>query len=430
VTIHDELRVAGLPALTRDAWVEVDLDALRWNMELLRRRLDAGPEGGRPTQGAAERPRPLLGVVVKADAYGHGIERCAVEFADAGADLLAVATLDEALRLRGVGITAPVLILTQVPGHGLADAAGAECAVTVGDLDGVRGAIDAWRMARVTHPELTLGVQLEVDSGMTRGGVAPERAAEALRLLASTPGLEVRGVWSHLASPERDEETTGQLTRFDEVLARLGVGAMTGVVTHVATSDPLLLGRAGGYDQVRIGIAAYGIVDGDGALAAADPGLRPALSLHGLVLRVARVPAGTRVGYGGEWTASRPSVIATVPVGYGDGYARSSWPGAQVLVGGRRCPVVGRVSMDAVTVDVTDVPGVGVGDPCTFIGEQGAQRIGAGELAGVRRTIAREVVTTLGMRLARVYRRRGAVVAVRLPSGTIAVTDAMRPGTG
>jgi alanine racemase len=404
------LAAAGLPFLPRHAWVEVDVALLRHNVRMLRSRLD---------------PVSSLGVVVKADGYGHGIELAAITAIESGATWLLVATLDEALAVRRAGVRAPVLILFPIPVSGLAEAAAAGSAVAVGDTQGARLLVDGWgaasgsTIAPGAAPAPRLEVHLELDTGMTRNGVRPADAVAVARLLARAPGVRLSGAWSHLASPEDARVTADQVRVFDEVTEALAAAGVAIGVRHLASSGAVLLGSAPAYDAVRVGIAAYGVVpdefrDPNGG----DHGLRPALSLRAHAVRIVDVPRGTRVGYGGDWEAARDSRIATLPLGYADGYARRSWPGAFVLVGGRRAPVVGRVSTDSLSVDVTDAGPIDLDAEFVLLGRQRDDEIDARELARVRGTIPWDVISPLSARLPRVYRDGDSPVAVRLPGAT------------
>jgi alanine racemase len=185
---------------------------------------------------------------------------------------------------------------------------------------------------------------------------------------------------------------------------------------HLVASEGLLAAASPAHDLVRIGLAFYGELGvgfrPDPAMAAAANALRPALTLLARPVRIETLPAGARVGYGGEWEAERPSTIATLPIGYADGWPRAAWPGSEALARGRRVPLVGRVSMDSVCVDLTDVPGATLDDEVVLLGAQGGDRITVDEVAAHRGTIPNEVLATLGMRLPRRYLRAGRIVAV------------------
>jgi alanine racemase len=252
-----------------------------------------------------------------------------------------------------------------------------------------------------------LDVQLEVETGLGRGGFLEPELRAAAKRLAGSPALRLAGVWTHLQAPEDAERTASQAARFDaavELLRRTGHRVRA---RHIAASGGLLLGNVAALDGVRPGLTLYGIApdeirDDPGVRAA---GLRPILSLHARPVRVVDLPAGWGISYGPSFVTERPSRIATLPLGYGDGWPRSLSNRASALVRGRRVPLVGTVAMDAVMADVTDVPGepVGVGDEFVLLGRQGEASIGASDLAAARETNAWEVVTGMAARLPRVY---------------------------
>jgi alanine racemase len=405
--IEDRLAEAGLPPLRRLAWLEIDVSILEANARRLRGLLP---------------PRTRLGIVVKADGYGHGLVGAAVAAAAGGADRLLVATLDEALALRAAGIRLPVLVLYPVPSGAIREAVAADVELSVagpGSLEGLLRAVGkrgpGGRTKGVVH--------LAIDTGMTRGGFAPQRALEAVEALVRAPSIHLAGVWSHLASPELPTTVAAQVARFDDTLRELHAAGHR-PETHLAATGGLF-GTAPPYDLVRIGLAFYGLLPPELQVApeARDvaAGLRPALTLKARAADVVEVEPGTAVGYGGTWRAGRRSTIATLPLGYADGLARLSSPGASALVGGRRLPIVGRISSDAVAVDVTDVAPLPLDAEFVLLGEQGSERIPAGELASLRRSIPWEVLDTLDDRLARVYLRDGSPVAVLPPGASMAI---------
>jgi alanine racemase len=230
--------------------------------------------------------------------------------------------------------------------------------------------------------------------------------------------VRLSGLWSHLAAPEDGERTTDQGRRFQAVAELLGGGGVR-LPRHLAASGGILAGLVPPLEAVRPGLALYGLVpDGlsmppDVAAFAAD--LRPVLSIHARPVRVADLPAGSGVGYGPSFVTARPSRIATLPIGYGDGWVRAWSNRTEALVRGLRVPLVGTVAMDAVMADVTDVPGrpVSVDDEFVLLGEQGAERIHAGELARSRTTISWEVVTAMSRRLPRVYDAPAGAIGLR-----------------
>jgi alanine racemase len=395
--IEVRLAAAGLPPLPRTAWLELDLDALGGNLSTLRAL--AG-------EGVPIRP------VVKADAYGHGAIEVARALEAAGADALCVATIDEAVELREGDAGLPLLVLYPVPVTWLEIARANAIDVTAGDE------VLLARLLAAPTGDVPLGVQLEVESGLGRGGFPVERVAEAARRLASNPGIRLTGLWTHLQAPNDPARTEPQRERFAAAIAAVRDAGVALPGRHLAASGTLVGEEVLADDGARPGLSVYGIVpDGleEAAGTAASPGLRPVLSLHARPVRVIDLPAGWGISYGPSFTTERPSRIATLPIGYGDGWSRSLSNRAEALVRGRRCPIVGTVAMDAIMVDVTDVPGppVGVDDLFTLIGSQGDERIDARELAQLSTTISWEVVTAMSRRLPRVYHSAAGSLSVR-----------------
>lgn len=386
---------AGLPPLERSAWVEVDTDMLTSNAAALHA-LSAPAE---------------LGAVVKADGYGHGLEmaaRCAVA---GGAEWLCVANAAEATRLRTDGYEGRVFVLYPVPPAMVTAMARLRIDVTVGSTAGARSIAE-----HMAPDDPSLAVHLEVDTGMTRGGVAPDDSVDAARALVGMSTVVLAGVWTHLAAPEDPTTTDRQLTRFDAVLQNLDAAGIDAGAVHAAASGGLLATDVRRHTFVRPGLALYGIHPGAGD--PLPPTIAPALAVIAHPVRITEVPPGTAIGYAGTWTAKTVSTIATLPLGYADGWSRASSPGTSALVEGRRVPVVGRVSSDALTVDVTGIGGVGLDSEFTLLGHHGDEEITADAVASVRRTISWEVLQQLGARLARVYTSACVPIAVRRESTT------------
>ena len=386
--IEERLARAGLPPLPRLAWLEIDTGALTENFRAVRGLVP-------PSTGVA--------AVVKSDGYGHGIEVTARTFAAAGADLLCVATLDEGVLLRAAGVEGRICVLFAVPPPQVAEAAEARLELVAGDADALQETLSFWRSRRAAG-ELVL--HLEIETGLERAGVDPSQAAACARSIVETPAVRLAGIWSHLAS-SHDPATSGhQVERFEAAVAGLERAGLRVPPRHLAATGGLFAARPA-YDLVRPGLALYGELPDRFPVAppaaAAAAALRPAMALKARPLRLEEVPAGTAVGYGGLWRAERPSVVATLPVGYGDGWSRSYSPRASALVRGRRVPLVGSVAMDAIVADVTDVPGVSTADEFVLLGSQGDERITAGELARLRNTISWEVLSSMAWRLTRVY---------------------------
>ena len=393
-TIEARLARAGLAPLRRTAWIEIDTAALAANLAVLRR-----------MAGDAIAILP----VVKADAYGHGMVPVARALAEAGADGLCVATLDEAIVLDDSSLGVPLLVLYPIPPSGVVEAARRGIGIAGGSAGALDDLLDTAMAAGVAD---RVSIELEIETGLGRGGVLPDAAVEAAqRILAS--GARLGGVWSHLQEAEVVDLTAAQIARFEDALRLLAAAGLAIPRRHLAASAGILLGTVPRYDAVRPGLAVYGLLPDE--LAAAGIGLddllpaagelRPILSLHARPVRVTDLPEGHGVSYGPTWRAPRASRIATLPLGYGDGWPRSLSNRAEVLVRGMRVPVVGNVAMDATMIDVSKVPGrpVDIDDEVVLIGRQGDAEIGAAEVARWRTTNSWEVVTAMSARLTRVY---------------------------
>ncbi len=345
-------------------WAEIDLGAVRHNVKTLKRRAKDS----------------LLMAVVKADAYGHGSARVARACVEAGADSLAVVTVEEGAELRRAGVEAPILIFTDLLPDRLPLAAEHRLAVTAHSIPSAR------RIA--AQPDLE--VHLKVNTGMNRWGVEPSEVGEARKIL----GPQLAGVYTHFASADSDEEATRrQIDRFDSVLAAQPFG---GVLVHAANSAATLWHPKSHYDCVRPGVALYGLHPaGDEGDAAAE-GLRPAMALKSYVAGVRRLAVGDGVSYGLTFRAGEPMFAATVPVGYAEGYRRALSGRGEALIRGTRRPLLGRVTMDACVFGVGGE--VEVGDEVVLLGFQGGERIGAEELGSRSGTINYEITTGINPR--------------------------------
>ena len=334
-------------------------------------------------------PTPLC-AVVKANGYGHGAAEVARTVLSAGATWLAVATVEEGVELRQAGIDAPILVLSE-QNASLQEAVDFGLTPTVYTLDGV-AALDA--IAKDGEP---LKVHVGLDTGMRRVGVEPDELATVLEAVQSSNTLEVEAAWTHCPVADEPDNpfTDGQLSRFDAAVAA------SELPTHVANSAVAFTRPDRNAFMVRCGISLYGI-DPDPALAG-QVELRPALTLRSQVTFAKRIEAGEAVGYGHRWTATEPTGIATVPIGYADGVRRNlGLRGGHVLIGGHRHRIVGVVAMDQLMVDVGDHE-VAVGDEVILIGSQGDEQITAWDVATTLDTIAYEVICAIGERVPRHY---------------------------
>ncbi len=371
-------RMVRIGAPDRPTWVRVDLDAISHNVRRLRQ--IAGV--------------PLM-AIVKGDAYGHGAVRVARAVLSSAADMLAVATLSEARTLREADITAPLLVLGYTPPWQARESVllGLTCAIF--DMDAARAFSDA-----AVALQRDVMVHVKVDTGMGRLGMNPDEVGMFLYEVSRLPRLHVAGLYSHFATADSDDEVFArfQLERFFKVVNEITAAGLRPPLIHMANSAALLRFPEARFDMVRPGIACYGLAPSQETPLPDD--FRPALSFHTEVAQVKSLPAGTALSYGGTFTTQRPSLIATIPVGYADGFRRSP-PWHTVLVRGQRVPVVGRICMDYTLLDVSDVEGVKRGDPVTLIGTQGKDQITADEVAGWLDTINYEVVSAILPRVPR-----------------------------
>ena len=372
----------------RPVWAEIDLEAVRANVEVLRERCA---------------PAELL-AVVKADGYGHGAVQIASAALEAGATGLGVALVEEGIELREAGIDAPIFVLSEpvpaaapsVVAHGLTPVV-----YTLAGVDALAKAV----ADRGAHDQL--GVHLKVDTGMHRVGCSTDDAVDLAAQVVDRPELRLAGVCTHLAVADEPQNpyTGEQLARFDAVLDALRArGLPTGIV-HASNTAGAIEWPAARYDMVRVGIGLYGIAPADELEGRVT--LRPALSVKARVSHLKSVPRGARVSYGLRYETSRATRIATVPIGYADGVPRElPQHGGEAMVLGRRCPMAGTVTMDQLMLDVGDLP-VEIGSEVVLIGSQGREEITAASWARAMGTVAYTIVCGIGPRVPRVYLASG-----------------------
>jgi alanine racemase len=360
-------------------FAEIDLAAVRRNVLAL----------------VAATGRPLI-AVVKANAYGHGAIPVGEACLEAGARMLAVATVEEAEELRAaLGPRAPLLVL----GALLDEERLAALAARVTTV--VHGREDLERIARVARSIGTEArIHVKVDVGLARHGVPLDEARALLEAASREPGVVLEGLMTHLPRASSRESTLESLAAFDG-LVRVARASTPGLLVHAAASTAALLHEEARHDAIRPGIALHGI-DPEGAARAAGVALEPTLSLRAKIVRVREVEAGTPVGYGATWTAPRRTRLAVVGIGYDDGLPYRLGNQGTLLVGGARCPIVGTVMMDYVACDVTDIQGVAPGDVATVIGRDGECTITAEEVARAVGVIPYVVTCGLGRRVKRV----------------------------
>lgn len=359
----------------RPTWAEVDLGAINRNLKRLRSKL---------------RPGVKVMFVVKGNAYGHGAALCALAAERArAADWLGVSSVEEGVALRDAGARLPILVLGSLyPFESVLAAVAYDLTPIVASLDSAKRLVEvAVKLKR------RVDCHVKVDTGMGRIGAGPEAALAVVRFLAGTKAVRVQGIYTHLANAEgRASFTAEQLKRFRRVVDALSREGLRPPLVHAANSAGLLRHPAARFDLVRPGLAAYGLYEG----------FEPALTLKTKIVFLKTVAKGAAVSYGATWRAARPSRVATLPIGYADGYSRALSNKASVLVGGRRCPVIGRVTMDQIMADVSAVPTTRVGDDVVLIGRQDRAQVTASELADLCGTIPYETATALSSRVPRV----------------------------
>lgn len=369
----------------RPTWIEVDLNAIANNTRRIKSLVG---------------PRVHVLVSLKADAYGHGAVRVARTTLHNGASMLGVATVSESTSLREAGITAPVLVFGYVPLWQMREAVRQDVTVTLYSIEAAQA---------LSRAALTLGksvkVHVKVDTGMGRLGMRAEQLNEVVALvqeIVHLPGLELEGLYTHFAKADSADQLhmRMQLARFQEVLHALEQQGLRPSLIHAANSAATLSLAEARFDMVRPGIAIYGL---DPSSEVPLPqGFRPALSFKTQVAQVKRVPAGECISYGCAYVTERPTLVATLPVGYADGFRRAPKHWGSVLIHGQEAPLLGRVCMDQCMVDVMHIPQTRVGDEVVLIGRQGSATLTAEQVAERLDTINYEVVAEILARVPRV----------------------------
>ena len=372
----------GVAAVLRPAWVEIDLDALSHNLRVLRRRV-----------GEAR-----ILAVVKADAYGHGAIAVARALERRGVDWLGVALVEEGAKLRRSGVELPILVLGTIQAGEIDEARAHRLTPAVSSLD----QLAMW--ARATTESTAVSVHVKVDTGMHRLGLSPREWREAADLLAATPGLRLDGLLSHLAESEDlgSELTARQEESYQEALAIFHPAGATPSgaprpLLHLANSAAALHRPTTRHSLVRAGLALYGIDP-----AGLETELAGVMRVKARLVQVREVEAGERVGYGGSWIAERPSLIGVAPLGYADGYPWRLGNRARAFIDGAFVPVVGAVSMDMVTLDLT-ATAAEVGTIVTLLAGSAEQGPTAVELAERAGTVPYEILCHFGLRLPKQY---------------------------
>ncbi|MCJ7491351.1 MAG: alanine racemase [Dehalococcoidia bacterium] len=374
--------------LGRPVWADIDLDALEHNVRELKRQACGA----------------LLMAIVKANAYGHGATGIARAALAAGADRLGVVCVDEGEELRRAGITAPILVMGHTPVSQAERAVALDLTTTVGSHHFAEAVAQ-----RAIERGVTIRVHLKVETGLNRYGLPPEQLLPLAESMRHLPGLDVEGLWTHFATG--DEPDKGYVQRQFRAFTAVADQLPWIRLRHVANTATVLDMPELSLDMVRVGIGLYGCYPSEDV----DRGtlLRPVMSLKSRVARLRRLDPGESVSYGCTWTAARPSVVALLMCGYGDGLRRTLSNKGSVLVRGRRAPIVGRIAMDMCVADATDIPYVALDDEVVIIGRQRDDEISAEEVARLSDTISYETLTGITARVPRVYRRGGRITAVQ-----------------
>ncbi len=359
--------------------VEIDTEALTSNIKLIKQRIGDDVE---------------LMAVVKANAYGHGAVTVARTALLNGASFLAVANMSEAMALRDTGITAPILVLSYFPAFAVRQAIQQNISVVLFDLELAR---QYERVARDTGGKLK--IHIKVDSGMGRLGILPDQAVTLFRHLHAMQHIEIEGIFTHFSVADEDPEYTAeQLATFKDIIAPLRATGFKFKYIHASNSPGMLGDKENLFNIVRPGLLLYGLQPSDSVQL---KGLQPVMSWKTVVAQVKTLPPNSTVGYGNTYRTRREETIAILPIGYADGLRRAPATWREVLIRGKRAPLIGRVSMEKTTVNVSNIPDVSIGDEVVLMGQQGDDEITADEIARWLGTINYEVVTSILPRISR-----------------------------
>lgn len=363
------------PKLLR-TWIEIDKRHIRHNYSLFRSLI---PQNCK------------LMAIVKSNAYGHNLEDFSVTIEKLGADWLGVDSITEALALRKINIKIPILVLGFTLPDRIREASKNSISLTISNFHSLNF------LKKLTAPLL---IHLKVDTGMHRQGFLPEGIPQVLKIIKQLDSkVKLGGLYTHFASaknPEKSEETTKQIEQFKKV-ASLIEGAGFRPIKHAAATGGTIVYPNSHFDMVRIGIGLYGMWPSPDIKTAFQKkfNLEPILSWKTIISEIKRLPSGSKIGYDGTETLKKEGVVAICPIGYWHGFSRNLSRKADVLVKGQRCKVLGRVAMDMIVIDVSDVKQVKIGEAVTLIGKDGVEEVTAEELANISGTINYEITTRL-----------------------------------
>ncbi|MCM8778580.1 MAG: alanine racemase [Candidatus Omnitrophica bacterium] len=367
---------------SRPTWAEVDFSSFRFNLNQIKRFLS---------------PEVKIMPVVKADAYGHGLVEVSNYLVSQGIEQLGIATVDEGIELREKGVGVPLFILGNVFPEELETVVEYNLIPTLCNLE-VAKRLD--EIAR--EKNIFVKAEVKVDTGMGRIGVLYTETLDFFLKLKELNHLVIDGLWTHFASAEDEEFTRIQLLRFNFVFGGLKQLGFNFYHIHSANSLALFRNKETHFNLVRPGLSIYGVYPENSLREIVE--LKPAMSLKTRIVFLKRVSQGYPISYGRTFITSRESIIATLPIGYGDGYSWLLSNKGRVIVKGNYAPVVGRVCMDQTMIDVTDIPGVSLGEEVVLLGRQGGLEITAEELANLSGTIPYEILCRIGSRIPRIYK--------------------------
>jgi alanine racemase len=369
---------------TRQTWAEIDLSAIKHNVIQAKKKV-------------GDNVRVMA--VVKANGYGHGAERVAKAALEAGAEYLGVAIPEEGDALRAAGVSQPILVLAE-PSH---------LSIPIVIKNDLIATVCTNRTAEALSKQAVrqnkqVKIHIKIDTGMSRIGLAPENATEFIQKISRLPGIEIEGIFTHFTEADivKSGYTAYQLDRFRSLINELEDIGICPRIRHAANSAGVYLHPASHLDMVRIGISIYGLHPSDATKNLVD--LKPALSLKARLSFVKRVKGGAGISYNRTYITREDTIIATVPIGYGDGYSRLLSNKASVLVGGQRFKVVGNICMDQLMVDLGLSSAASFDDEAVLIGRQEDKEITVDEIAGLIGTISYEVVCMINARVPRVYK--------------------------
>lgn len=378
----------------RPVWAEIDLDCIKDNIREIRKSM---------------KDKEII-AVVKADAYGHGAIDIAPVLLEHGADKLAVAVITEALELRNSGIDAPIVILGYTPITFAKELSKENIEQTVYDLQYAK------ELSKIGKESCTdINVHIAVDTGMGRIGFLPnEEGIKSVESISKLDNIKIKGIFTHFSSAdEKDKEYTNyQIKKFNDFVKALEKKNIKLGCKHLSNSAAILDIEEAHFDAVRPGIILYGYYPSN-EVDKKKIKLKPALTLKSQIVHVKELSKGEYISYGRKYRTQRKSIIATLPIGYADGYTRALYGKAQVIVNGKLVPVVGRICMDQCMIDVTDVGEVKVGDEVILLGEQNGVKFDADDIAELIDTISYEVVCMIGKRVPRVYKEKGKITKTR-----------------